>query len=149
MNCRRLVLIIGLAFLVGSCADPLSSSNLAQVKGVLIVKNAGDPISGAVLRLWKVTDTSDGLEFTTAEHPVAETKTEQTGAFLFTDVPPGRYLLEGNGTVYLEDVALNLEKYAWSGIDVVAGQVVDLGVVEHCLHQHCGLPPTVTPTVAR
>lgn len=124
MNCSKLVLIIGLAFLLSSCANPLPSSNLAQVKGVLTANNTGDPISGAVLRFWKVTDMRDGFEFSNMDYPVAETKTDHMGVFLFTNVPPGRYLLKGVGHVYLKDVALNMGKYAWSGIDVAAGKLL-------------------------
>src|SRR5512138_2323069 len=95
MNRNKLILIIGLAFLVSSCASSLPSSNLAQVKGVLVKKGTNVPIKDVVLRLWEVTGVEDGLEISSRDHPLSEVKTDATGAFLFVDLPPGRYMLDG------------------------------------------------------
>ncbi|CAG0927130.1 hypothetical protein TFLX_00372 [Thermoflexales bacterium] len=155
MSRNKLILIIGLAFLIGSCTSSLPSSSLAQVKGVLVTKGAKIPSKDAVLRLWKITGTEMEFYISSEEHPTSETKTDAAGVFLFTDVPPGLYRLGGKIKVESGDVSLNLDEYNGNksgekpAIEVAAGQTIDLSVLEHCPHQVCGLPPTVTPTAIR
>jgi hypothetical protein len=155
MNCSKLALVISLAFLLGSCANPVPSSNLAQVKGVLVTKGTNGPIKDVILRLWKVTGTENGIETSSVGHPISEATTDATGAFLFINVPSGRYLLDGVWEVEAWEVFLKIGKYRGHGvaeesaIEVAAGQTNDLGILEHCPYQYCGLPPTVIPTAVR
>jgi hypothetical protein len=152
MNRNKLILIVCLVFLLGSCTNSIPSSNLAQVKGILITKGSKAPIKDAVLRLWKITGTESGFYISSEEHPTSETETDASGAFMFTDVPPGRYRLGGKLRGKSADISLNLDEYNGytlaekPAVEVAAGQIIDLGILEHCPHQHCGLPPTITPT---
>jgi hypothetical protein len=93
MNRNKLILIIGLAFLVGSCASSLPPPKLTRVKGVLIDATNGRPVENASVQLWRVTGVIDGVETSSDKQPISETTTDDTGSFLLIDVSPSRYLL--------------------------------------------------------
>ena len=145
MNRNKLILIVCLVLLLNSCASPSPSSNLVQVKGVLVDKVTHAPIEDVVLQLWRITITEDGSAIGKV---TSKATTDSAGAFLFTDVPPDKYVLEG----YWDGAYLNVEP--WYGdrfgdfpvIEINTGPIIDLGILEDCPYQHCGLPPTITPT---
>jgi hypothetical protein len=141
------MVMIGLVLLLSSCASPSPAPKSAQVRGKLIDASSGQPVKNAILQLWKVTGVKDGIEIASGEYPVSEVKADDRGAFLFTNVPPQRYLLFG---IYEEEsdyIPLRLMGYNGLGqkpaIEVTDGQDVDLGIVQNCRHTICGPEPTM------
>jgi TonB family protein len=88
----------------------------STLRGRLEVKGSKEP--GAGLTMWlhaataldatKVTDSAE--DWTLSDDPVAEITTDADGAFVFTDLPPGDYIVVvGGGTFRLERLLERLE----------------------------------------
>ena len=136
--------MIAALFLV-ACGLPSPTVALAQVKGRAIDASTGQPLEGASLQLRTIEIGTDGTVYASSEPPVAETKTDMTGAFVFKNVPSGQFILINSAFDEVPYLRIMMWKqYGWEPVivDVPAGQVVDLDILQVCHHDVCSPWPT-------
>lgn len=110
--------------LISPTATPTVS--LGEIKGQL-VSSGGSSVGGRSLGLWKTACGGSG-GFQKMEETGLKTKSDESGAFLFEDVPPGCY------TMFVE---ISLQKNpltTGSGmalIEVLPGETSDLGSIPY------------------
>jgi hypothetical protein len=102
------------------------AATTGHVKGVFIDPNTQQPFVAKQIFLPLAEEKADGTFSISLEiGKTLETKADNSGAFLFEDVPPGKYGLSvftGFNVSTMRD-----EKGAFRVFEVAAGQVVDLG----------------------
>ena len=134
MNCRKLwlnlVLLALLASFSSTCAAKPTAGEVkptaGEVKGILVDTIAGQPVVGMELELMVAEKTSTGIDFQFGESN-PHTKTDNLGAFVFNDVPPGSYGL-GTSSPF-GSFPLMTNELAAIIFDVTAGEITDLGSI--------------------
>ncbi len=140
MNCCKRLSLLGTAFLLVACTILPSTAPPAQVKGMVIDASTGRPLTDASLQLRTVEVGADGSVYASSEPPVTETKTDGAGAFVFKNVPSGRFILINSAfdeVPYLRIMMWNQNKWEPVIVDVLAGQTVDLDVLQVCPYTIC------------
>ena len=107
---------------------PEPAPGLGVVSGRFVLELGGSAIIGATSYLGVVDEVQENFTIARLDTQTApKAITDETGRFVFVDVPPGRYAL-----IYETPVDTYLARYP-SGEDVVvdveAGKLVDLGVI--------------------
>jgi hypothetical protein len=137
-------MLIAELFLI-ACSSSSSTVALAQVKGRVIDASTGQPLEGASLQLRTIKIGTDGSTYASSEPPVSETKTDVAGAFVFKNVPSGQFILINSAFDEVPYLRIMMWKqYGWESVivDVPAGQVVDLDILQVCHHDVCSPWPT-------
>jgi hypothetical protein len=115
----------------GKLQIPRPRPGLAVVTGKFVQQMKGEPVAGTTVYLGAVeqVDSTRGFSVASLNPATAQfTTTEQSGIFIFENVPPGRYAL-----IYRNAFDTYLARYS-TGKDVVFdatdGQTVDLGQID-------------------
>jgi len=120
-NCKRLIALAAVLFcypLLTATPSP-AALQLGQIKGVLVEKDTGKPIRPALMRSNLQSETEAELAEIKKYLDKVELQTDGKGAFVFSGVPPGQYVI----FTYRHGVIT-------SSFTVSPGQVVDLGKIE-------------------
>ena len=125
---RLLPAMVGLAVAVLLLTACTPAPTSGEVRGVLVRRDSGQPMSGMGLQLLIADKTATGTDFRFGEgNP--HTETDQAGAFAFKDVAPGSYGLGSYPEFFLPIMADGPSGVAPVTYMVTAGQVTDLGKI--------------------
>lgn len=104
-------------------STPTPTATTGQVKGVLVDQNTKQPVGGK--RIVLAPANQDGSVGFNEKSP--QVKSDEAGAFLFEDVPPGKYGM----LVFLGQLPSLLQNDAGTTIifDITAGQIIDFGTI--------------------
>ena len=103
-------------------ATPTPTATTGQVRGILVYEDTQKPVVAKNLHLViaEVTASAVTLNYTPGD---PRTETDDSGTFVFENVPPGTYCLTAEYFPLDNDAGRSII------VEVTAGQVVDLGTI--------------------